>query len=267
MLVAQGVVVDWECFKKVFLEKYFSKSVRHAKEPEFMRLHQGGMSVSDYAMRFEHLACLYLQAISKAWKCRKFVEGLRQKMKMVVVPMTITEFPALVEKAKVVERLEGGNRVMKTAEGPAGGGRQGGGATLRWYRCAGPYFVRDCPHTESQCFRCHQMGHESTNCPARNRPERGAHRDLVKGKGKATGKDEIILFNSGASHSFIYYACAAMLGVSVCDLGLRLLVSTPASTSLVASELCAGCPIVVNEKRQLIFPQVEEELLISGLSS
>nr|KYP55102.1 hypothetical protein KK1_001307 [Cajanus cajan] len=207
MLVAQGVVVDWECFKKVFLEKYFSKSVRHAKEPEFMRLHQGGMSVSDYAMRFEHLACLYLQAISKAWKCRKFVEGLRQKMKMVVVPMTITEFPALVEKAKVVERLEGGNRVMKTAEGPAGskkggnqrkpydrpqpqqggpvirqppdaarGGRQGGGATLRWYRCAGPYFVRDCPHTESQCFRCHQMGHESTNCPARNRPERGAHR-------------------------------------------------------------------------------------------
>nr|KYP59145.1 Transposon Ty3-I Gag-Pol polyprotein [Cajanus cajan] len=108
----------------------------------------------------------------------------------------------------------------------------------------------------------------------------------------------MILFDSGASHSFISPACVAMLGVPVCDLGLRLLVSTPASASIVASELCAGCPIVVNEKRykvnliclplvnidiilgmdwlsanrilidcanrRLIFPQVEEELLISA---
>nr|KYP61433.1 Retrotransposable element Tf2 [Cajanus cajan] len=108
----------------------------------------------------------------------------------------------------------------------------------------------------------------------------------------------MFLFDSGASHSFISYACAAMLGVSVCDLGLRLLVSMPASASVVASELCVGCPIVVNEKRykvnliclplvdidiilgmdwlsanrilidcanrKLIFPQVEDELLISA---
>nr|KYP54488.1 hypothetical protein KK1_000676 [Cajanus cajan] len=39
MLVTRGVVVDWECFKRVFLEKYFLESVRHAKEVEFMRLH------------------------------------------------------------------------------------------------------------------------------------------------------------------------------------------------------------------------------------
>ncbi|XP_020239073.1 uncharacterized protein LOC109818085, partial [Cajanus cajan] len=156
MLTARGVVVDWECFRRVFLEKYFPESVRHAKEAEFMRLHQGGL---------------------------KFAEGLKQELKRVVVPMAITEFLALLEKAKVVERLEGGNRVMKSAEGPAGqptdaarGGRQGGGATLRCYRCAGPHFVRDCPHTESRCFRCHQMGHESTNYPARNRLERDAQR-------------------------------------------------------------------------------------------
>nr|KYP38848.1 hypothetical protein KK1_039878 [Cajanus cajan] len=204
MLTARGIVVDWECFRGVFLEKYFLERVRHAKEAEFMRLHQGGLSVSEYAMRFKHLARFYSQGISEAWKCRKFAESLKYELKRVVVPMVITEFPALVEKAKVVERLEGGNRVVKNAEGPAGskkggsqrkpydrsqpqqggpvirkpsdaarGGRQGGDATLRCYRCAGPHFVRDCLHTESQCFKCHQMGHESTKCPARNRPERG----------------------------------------------------------------------------------------------
>nr|KYP37203.1 hypothetical protein KK1_041621 [Cajanus cajan] len=66
MLTVTGVAVDWECFKRVFLEKYFPESMRHPKEAEFMRLHQGGMSVSEYAMRFKHLARFYLQAISKA---------------------------------------------------------------------------------------------------------------------------------------------------------------------------------------------------------
>ncbi|XP_020239952.1 uncharacterized protein LOC109818834 [Cajanus cajan] len=174
MLAARGVTVDWECFRTVFMEKYFLESVRHAKKAEFMRLHQGGMTVSEYAMKFEHLARFYSQ----------------------------------VEKAKVVERLEGGNRAVRTAGGPsrskkgesqrkpydrpqpqqgrsvirqsssaASGGRQSGGVTLRCYKCA---VVRDCPHTESRCFRCHQMGHESANCPARNRPERSTQRSDVQ---------------------------------------------------------------------------------------
>nr|KYP54628.1 hypothetical protein KK1_000823 [Cajanus cajan] len=205
MLTARGVVVDWECFKRVFLEKYFPESVRHAKEAEFMRLHQGGMTVSEYAMRFEHLARFYSQGIAEAWKCRKFAEGLKYDLKRVVVPMAITEFPALVEKARIVGGLEGGNRVIRATEGPAGtkkgggsqrkpydrpqpqqggpvirqpakatrGGGQGGGAALRCYRCGGPHLIRDCPHTKSRCFRCQQMGHVSFNCPTRNIPERG----------------------------------------------------------------------------------------------
>uniref|UniRef100_A0A151UGZ5 Transposon Ty3-I Gag-Pol polyprotein n=1 Tax=Cajanus cajan TaxID=3821 RepID=A0A151UGZ5_CAJCA len=179
MLTAREIAVDWECFRGVFLEKYFPESVRHAKEAEFMQLHQGGMTVSEYAMRFEHLARFYSQAISEAWKCRKVVEGLKYELKRVVVPMAITEFLALVEKAKVVERLECGNRMVKTAEGPAGskkggnqrkpydrpqpqqggpiirqpadaarGGRQGEGAALRCYRCAGPHLIKDFPHIE-----------------------------------------------------------------------------------------------------------------------
>nr|KYP53100.1 ABC transporter B family member 15 [Cajanus cajan] len=39
--------------------------------------------------------------------------------------MAITEFPVLVEKAKVVEQLEGGNRGVKIAEGPAGSKQEG----------------------------------------------------------------------------------------------------------------------------------------------
>nr|KYP32285.1 hypothetical protein KK1_047066 [Cajanus cajan] len=207
MLTARGVVVDWDCFRRMFLEKYFPESVRHAKEAKFMRLHQGRMTVSEYAMKFKHLARFYSQGIAEAWKCQKFAEGLKYDLKRVVVPMAITEFPALVEKAKVIERLEGGSRGVKTVEGPsgskkggsqrkpydrpqlhqggpvirqpsgtAGGGGQGGGATLRCYRCGGSHMIRDCPHTENRCFRCQQMGHVSFNCPTGNRPERNTRR-------------------------------------------------------------------------------------------
>nr|KYP61864.1 hypothetical protein KK1_016376 [Cajanus cajan] len=128
MLESRGVVVDWDCFRKVFLEKYFLDSVRYAKEIEFMRLQQGSMSVSEYATRFEHLAHFYSQAISEAWRCRKFAEGLRHKLKKFIVPMSIVEFPALVEKEKTVETLEsggGGSKAARVKDGSSGSKRGG----------------------------------------------------------------------------------------------------------------------------------------------
>nr|KYP33740.1 hypothetical protein KK1_045383 [Cajanus cajan]KYP36795.1 hypothetical protein KK1_042057 [Cajanus cajan] len=76
MLESRGVPVDWDCFRGVFLEKYFPDNVRYAKEVGFIRLQQGSMFVLDYAMRFEHLARFYSQAVFEAWRCRKFVEGV-----------------------------------------------------------------------------------------------------------------------------------------------------------------------------------------------
>ncbi|XP_020224147.1 uncharacterized protein LOC109806177 [Cajanus cajan] len=129
---SRGVLVDWDCFRRVFLEKYFPDSVRHAKEAEFMRLHQWSLSIFEYAMRFKHLTHFYSQAISEVWRCRKFVEGLRHELKRVIVPMSIMEFLALVEKAKTIERLEGGGsndkaaRVQEGSSGSRRGGQQRG---------------------------------------------------------------------------------------------------------------------------------------------
>nr|KYP63707.1 hypothetical protein KK1_018286 [Cajanus cajan] len=127
MLESRGVVVDWECFRRVFLEKYFPDSIRYAKEMEFMRLYQGNMTISEYAMKFEHLARFYSQAISEAWRCRKFVEGLRHELKRVIIPMSIVGFLALVEKAKKIERLEGdgGGKAIRNQEGSSGFKRGG----------------------------------------------------------------------------------------------------------------------------------------------
>ncbi|XP_020209053.1 uncharacterized protein LOC109793986 [Cajanus cajan] len=249
MLVARGVTVDWECFRTVFMEKYFLESVRHAKEAEFLRLHQGGMTVSKYAMKFEHLTRFYSHGIAEAWKCRKFVDGLRYELKRVVVPMAITEFLALVEKSKVVERLEGGNRVVRTAGGPSGS-KKGESQRKPYDRPQsqqGGYVARDYPHTESRYFRCHQMGHESANCPTRSRPERRTQ--------KSDGQRAETL-RSSAQRADTQRGDRPTTAGRV----FALTVSTPASAPVISSELCVGCPVVMNEKKY----KEEDEMLISA---
>ncbi|XP_045791732.1 uncharacterized protein LOC123886460 [Trifolium pratense] len=53
---ANNQEVTWEIFRTKFLDKYFPRSVRTAKEQEFLNLKQGGMTIREYAAKFESLA-------------------------------------------------------------------------------------------------------------------------------------------------------------------------------------------------------------------
>jgi len=83
---------------------YFLHIARFAKEVEFLKLEQEEMLVNAYASRFEYLGKFYTQAPSESWRCRKFEEGLEHELKKIVAPMCIREFPALVERVKLVEK-------------------------------------------------------------------------------------------------------------------------------------------------------------------
>ncbi|MCI54666.1 cellular nucleic acid-binding protein, partial [Trifolium medium] len=54
-LEAGGAFITWARFKREFLTKYFPAVERNRKVIEFMELKQGGMSVSEYAAKFEEL--------------------------------------------------------------------------------------------------------------------------------------------------------------------------------------------------------------------
>jgi len=55
--------------------------------------------------------------MTEAWNCRKFEFGLKQELKEVVIPMSIRDFPALVEKSKVVESLKSSSKLAKPQVG------------------------------------------------------------------------------------------------------------------------------------------------------
>ncbi|XP_047177955.1 uncharacterized protein LOC124844982 [Vigna umbellata] len=96
--------ITWEVFRSKFYEEYFLDSVRFAKEVEFLQLVQGGMSVSEYTNKFKHLVRFNTMATSEEWQCRKFENGLRSDLKVLISSLCIRTFPAMVERAKVLEK-------------------------------------------------------------------------------------------------------------------------------------------------------------------
>ncbi|XP_020216673.1 uncharacterized protein LOC109800292 [Cajanus cajan] len=222
MLAARGVTVDWECFRTVFMEKYFPESVRHAKEAEFMRLHQGGMTISEYAMRFEHLAHFYSQGIAEAWKCRKFVDGLRYELKRVVTVEGPSGSKRGGNQRKPYDRPQPqqGGSVIRQPSGAAGGGRQGGGATLRCYRCVGPHFVRRADTQRSSVQRADtQKGDRPTTAGrvfALTGAEASTSSDLVKRKGKAAGSVGGPVGKAAGAAECFAVGCSGVIGSGVC---------------------------------------------------
>ncbi|XP_057745285.1 uncharacterized protein LOC130963153 [Arachis stenosperma] len=55
LLQLQNADIPWDVFQTAFYKKYFSKSVREARELELMQLKQGSLSMADFTSRFEEL--------------------------------------------------------------------------------------------------------------------------------------------------------------------------------------------------------------------
>ncbi|XP_068487134.1 uncharacterized protein [Phaseolus vulgaris] len=101
------------------------------------------------------------------------------------------DFPALVEKAKVVESLKNSSRLALPQEGgpsksmpkyedrkkpyfrpqsySSGRPSSQSPPSFRCFRCGGPHVVRFCPHPVPNvtCGRCHRYGHAMKDCPSR----------------------------------------------------------------------------------------------------
>ncbi|XP_052730549.1 uncharacterized protein LOC108322737 [Vigna angularis] len=83
----------------------------------------------------------------------------------------------------------------------------------------------------------------------------------------------VVLFNSGTAHSFGAKACVEKLGMSVEELGVDLVVSTPTSGLIRMYSVCFRCPIVVEGSRfkvnlvYLPLPRLEVILGMDWLST
>ncbi|XP_052726148.1 uncharacterized protein LOC108322100 [Vigna angularis] len=88
---------------------------------------------------------------------------------------------------------------------------------------------------------------------------------LIIGCCSIAGRDLNVLFDSGATHSFLSETLIQELNLPVKELQYDLIVSTPASKLIKTSRMCPQCPIIVegHYNKELIFPDPEESKLLS----
>ncbi|XP_052726040.1 uncharacterized protein LOC108334837 isoform X4 [Vigna angularis] len=193
--------ITWELFRVKFYTEYFPNSVRFAKEVEFLELVQGNRSVSEYADRFKHLLRFNTMAVDEEWQCRKFENGLRSDIKLLVKRLRIREFPALVEMARDLEKTKRESEGQQSQPARSGGssGSRGGlstrkapytrpslssgfrgsssqplvqsgptrpSGTVRCFGCGGPHYRNNCPmgSVARKCFKCVKEGHIAAEC-------------------------------------------------------------------------------------------------------
>ncbi|XP_020219782.1 uncharacterized protein LOC109802798 [Cajanus cajan] len=106
-MIDGGVQLNWDNFKRVFLEKYFPDDVRSQKEVEFLELKQGNDTVAEYAAKFDALVryCThYHDEGGERAKCIKFVNGLRPEIKTAINYQEIYHYLTLVNKSRIYDR-------------------------------------------------------------------------------------------------------------------------------------------------------------------
>ncbi|XP_073220875.1 uncharacterized protein, partial [Cicer arietinum] len=142
---------------------------------------------------------------------------------------------------------------------------------IRCSRCGKQgHMTYECRDAGITCFNCQQQGHISTTCPyprktpqpgnqssQASRPKSNGRVFALSGAG-ASGKDNLIqgtclisdtplfvLFDCGATHSFVSLDCVRRLGLHVSRLQYELIVNTPTSDSVDTSSVCLDISIHV----------------------
>ncbi|XP_047165436.1 uncharacterized protein LOC124834713, partial [Vigna umbellata] len=286
--------ISWAVFRSKFYEEYFPDNVRYAKEVEFLQLVQGGKSVSEYTNTFKHLLRFNTMATSEEWQYRKFENGLRSDLKVLISSLFIKSFPSMVERAKVLEKNVAEVEQQKKQQAARGlnlarnklnrnrtsyarvaqplnssgsqamvvAGQSGQHGAVRCFRCGGPHYKSSCPQLVGgkYCTRCRRNGHLDSECNMGGRavmrpPNAGRVQQGRGGRAQAGrrvyaitsveaassgtliistcllyGQSCCVLFDLGATYSFISKACVEKLGLTKSEMQFDLVVSTPTAS-------------------------------------
>jgi len=121
------------------------------------------------------------------------------------------------------------------------------------------------------CFNCRQKGHIQRDCSYPKKGQSGGglndqtrhpktmerfftlngvkalkSKDLIQGKCFISGIPLLVLFNSGATHSFISCSCVEKIKLSVSSLNKDLMIETPTSDSVLTSNVCLNCLVEIS---------------------
>ena len=280
LMTVQEVPQEWEQFKVIFMEKYFPSSLRTQKEFEFQQLRQGSMTVASYAEKFEDMAAYSRQATyapDERWKIDQFLFGLRAEISHSVSQREFTTYSELLRQCYVAEhslkkvqveasagRIVQGDRGRSSQpfrpRSPPFKGKQvqgsGPNTPPLCRMCNRRHFGR-CQHGSLRCYNCNEVGHLSRDCVKPKNQVQGrvytmdarrtkADNSLIAGTCLVNERPCFVLFDCGATHSFVSTRCVKRLGLRAIPLSPPMVVTTAMDESVETPLICENCIISVD---------------------
>ncbi|XP_057443841.1 uncharacterized protein LOC130735996 [Lotus japonicus] len=283
-LLQTNQAIHWAVFKGALMEKYFPEDVKGRKEVEFLELKQGTMSVGQYATKFEELVqfhASYRDAANENSKCIKFENGLRPDIKAAIGYQQIRNFYALVDKCRIYESDDKAKkeylRSLGTQKNFKGGidkknhlRRDCPSSQVVCFKCNQPGHIsiecsgRRGDHSNGRGGTGNRGNNNNNNNNngrdrAGTQPTRGRvftlngidveeAEDLIQGTCFMNGIPLIVLYDSGATHSFIAIDLVRRLRLSTQSLSREFTVVTPTGITVNTSVVCVDCPLLIQDK-------------------
>jgi hypothetical protein len=240
--------------------------------------------VEQYAARFIELSRFAPYLVPKEeLKARKFERGLQPRIMNQVAGFEIGNLTDLVNKAVVIEGPQGGryggpshdhnkkrfNPTTGRSTAPQQPHHQGGGGQCPTCQTCGKMYYGRCRLEQPGCYWCGGPGHLAKDCRApANNPTNQNHPGEQQNTGPAcvysltpgdaaesnevvtgtllisTGQATVI-FDSGATHSFVSYSFSRDCNLMSEWLDVDLAVATPVGKTVVCTSVVRNCPIFV----------------------
>ncbi|TYK21771.1 ty3-gypsy retrotransposon protein [Cucumis melo var. makuwa] len=191
--------ITWQQFKESFYAKFFSASLRDAKQQEFLNLEQGDMTVEQYDVEFDMLSRFAPEMIAiEAVRADKFVRGLRLDIQGLVRTFRLATHADAVRLAVDLSLQERANSSKVAGRGSTSGQKRKAeqqpnpvpqrnfrpGGEFRHFQqkpfeageaargkplctTCGKHHLGRCLFGTKTCFKCRQEGHTADRCPMR----------------------------------------------------------------------------------------------------
>ncbi|GAU51265.1 hypothetical protein TSUD_412520 [Trifolium subterraneum] len=280
-MTASQMEMTWANFRRLFIDHYIPESYRMSMERELIELKQGSKSVAEYTSKFNELVWYVADgddAPTEAWKIKKYRFGLRADIAHDASMQQVASLGELIQKSYHAEssleavrkerfevnqkrRDSGKYKEQLKPRGSPGKGKQNFSQRPQ-QACSecGSVHNGECMkgkgvcHYKNECPKLHGSGGSSGTTRSKGRvysldgEQARGNNALIIDVCHLGQSEVVVLFDCGATNSFISIECVMRLGLFSTSLLPPMTVAVATGGKVVSKRVCQNCPISVAGK-------------------